>query len=40
MTSNNFKIVKEIVTRELLDFRRFNVNVKHIKNPPQMVGET
>jgi hypothetical protein len=35
MTSNNVKIVKEIVTRELLDFRRFHVDVKDIKNPPQ-----
>jgi hypothetical protein len=35
MTSNNVKTVKEIVTRELLDFRRFRVNMKDIKNPPQ-----
>jgi hypothetical protein len=35
MTNNNFKIVKEIVSRELLDFRRFQVDVKYIKNPPQ-----
>jgi hypothetical protein len=35
MTSNNVKIVKEIITRELLDFTRFHVDVKDIKNPPQ-----
>jgi hypothetical protein len=33
MTSNNVKIAKEIVKRKLLDFRRFHVNVKDIKNP-------
>jgi hypothetical protein len=31
MTSNNVEIVKEIITRELLDFRRFHVDVKYIK---------
>jgi hypothetical protein len=35
MTNNNVKTVKEIVTRELLDFRRFHVDVKDIKNPSQ-----
>jgi len=40
MTNNNVKIIKEIVTRELLDFRRFHVDVKYIKKPPPMVGET
>jgi hypothetical protein len=35
MTGNNAKIAKEIVTRELLDFRRFLVDVKNIKNPLQ-----
>jgi len=32
MTNNNVKTAKEIVTRELLDFRRFHVDVKDIKN--------
>jgi hypothetical protein len=32
MISNNVEIAKEIVTRELLDFRRFHVDVKNIKN--------
>jgi hypothetical protein len=32
MTNNNAENAKEIVTRELLDFRRFHVNVKDIKN--------
>jgi len=32
MTSNNIKIAKEIITMELLDFKRFHVNVKDIKN--------
>jgi hypothetical protein len=35
MTSNNVEIVKEIITRELLDFKRFHVDMKHIKNPIQ-----
>ncbi len=35
MTSSNMKTTKEIVTRELLDFRRFHVNLKEIKNPLQ-----
>ncbi len=33
MISNNDKIAKEIVTIELLDIRRFHVDVKDIKNP-------
>jgi len=32
MTSNNIKTTKEIVTRELLDFKKFHVDVKDIKN--------
>jgi len=32
MTDYNTKTVKEIVIRELLDFRRFYVDVKDIKN--------
>jgi hypothetical protein len=40
MTSNNTKIAKEIVKRELLDFKRFHVDVKDIKKPSPMVGET
>ncbi len=40
MTSNNVKTIKEIVTRELLDFKRFHVDVKDIKKPSPMVGET
>jgi len=32
MTNNNAETTKEIVTRELLDFRRFHVNMKDIKN--------
>jgi hypothetical protein len=39
MTNNNAKTTKEIVTRELLDFRRFHVDVKDIKEPSPMVGE-
>ncbi len=35
MTNNNVKSVKEIVTRELLDFKRFHVDMNDIKNPPQ-----
>jgi hypothetical protein len=35
LTSNNAKTTKEIVTRELPDFRRFHVDVKNIKNPLQ-----
>jgi hypothetical protein len=35
MASNNVEIAKEIVTRELLDFKRFHVDVKNIKNPLQ-----
>jgi hypothetical protein len=30
MTSNNAKIAKEIIGRELLDFKRFHVDVKDI----------
>jgi hypothetical protein len=30
MTSNDTKIAKEIVERELLDFKRFHVDVKNI----------
>jgi hypothetical protein len=33
MINNNAEIVKEIITRELLDFKRFHVDVKDIKNP-------
>jgi hypothetical protein len=29
------KTTKEIVTRELLEFKRFHVNLKEIKNPFQ-----
>jgi hypothetical protein len=32
MTNNNAETTKEIVTRELLDFKRFHVDVKDIKN--------
>jgi hypothetical protein len=32
MTNNSVKTTKEIVTRELLDFKRFHVDVKDIKN--------
>jgi len=32
MINNNAEIVKEIITRELLDFKRFHVDVKDIKN--------
>jgi hypothetical protein len=32
MTHNNTETTKKIVTRELLDFRRFHVDVKDIKN--------
>jgi hypothetical protein len=32
MTSNNTGTTKESVTRKLLDFKRFHVNVKDIKN--------
>jgi hypothetical protein len=35
MTNNNIGTIMEIVTRELLDFKRFHVNVKDIKNLPQ-----
>ncbi len=35
MTDNNTKIAKEIVTMELLDFKRFHMDVKDIKNPLQ-----
>jgi hypothetical protein len=31
MTNNNVETAKEIVARELLDFRRFHVDVKDIK---------
>ncbi len=31
MTNNNVEITKEIVIRELLDFKKFHVNVKNIK---------
>jgi hypothetical protein len=31
MTTNNTKIAKEMVRRELLDFKRFHVDVKDIK---------
>jgi hypothetical protein len=36
MTSNNAEIMKEIISRELLDFKRFHVDVKDIKNPLQL----
>jgi hypothetical protein len=32
MFGNNIEIVKEIITRELLDFKRFHVDMKDIKN--------
>jgi hypothetical protein len=32
MTNNSIKTAKEIVSRELLDFKRFHVDVKDIKN--------
>jgi hypothetical protein len=35
MTNNNIKTTKEIVTMELLDFKRFHVDVKDIKYPLQ-----
>jgi hypothetical protein len=35
MVSNDAEIAKEIVTRELLDFKRIHVDVKNIKNPFQ-----
>jgi hypothetical protein len=35
MTNNNMEIAKEIVTRGLLDFKRFHVDLKEIKNPFQ-----
>jgi hypothetical protein len=35
MTNNSVKTTKEIVTRELLDFKRFHVDVKDIKNTLQ-----
>jgi hypothetical protein len=31
MTNNNAETTKEIVTRALLDFKRFHVDVKDIK---------
>jgi hypothetical protein len=40
MTNNSAKIAKEIVKRELLDFKRFHMDVKDIKKPSRMVGET
>jgi hypothetical protein len=40
MTNNNVETVKEITTRKLLDFKRFHVDVKDIKKPSPMVGET
>jgi hypothetical protein len=40
MIDNIAKTTKEIVTRELLDFKRFHVDVKDIKNLFPMVGET
>jgi hypothetical protein len=35
MTNNNIETTNEIVTRKLLDFVRFHVDVKDIKNPLQ-----
>jgi hypothetical protein len=35
MTNITTKTTKEIVTRELLDIKRFHVDVKDIKNLPQ-----
>jgi len=40
MINNNVKIAKEITKRELLDFKRFHVDMKDIKKPSPMVGET
>jgi hypothetical protein len=33
MTSSSTEIMKEIITKELLDFKRFHVDLKEIKNP-------
>jgi hypothetical protein len=35
MTNNNTKTMKEIITKELFDFRRFHVDLKEINNPLQ-----
>jgi len=35
MTNNNTKTMKEIITKELFDFRRFHVDLKEINNPFQ-----
>jgi hypothetical protein len=35
MTNISTKTTKEIVTGELLEFKRFHVNLKEIKNPLQ-----
>jgi hypothetical protein len=35
MTNNNIETTNEIVKRELLDFIRFHVDVRDIKNPLQ-----
>jgi hypothetical protein len=35
MIDNNAKTTKGIITRELLDFKKFHVDVKDIKNPFQ-----
>jgi hypothetical protein len=40
LTSSSMKTMKEIVTRELLEFRRFHVNLKEIKKSSPFVGET
>jgi hypothetical protein len=40
MTINNIETTNEIVSKELLDFKRFHVDVKDIKNLFPMVGET
>jgi hypothetical protein len=32
MTNDNVEITKEIVIKELLDFKKFHVDVKDIKN--------
>jgi hypothetical protein len=40
MISNSIETAKEIVTHELLDFKMFHADVKDIKKPSPMVGET
>ncbi len=35
MRNNSMETLKEIITKELLDFRRFHLDLKEIKNPFQ-----